>query len=316
MNRTGFLSAIAILVIVALPGPAPAQQFAPSVPIAAVPSAVHRTPDPAVVRAVSVLVVRADLSRHQAPAPTRQHVPMPFETFGFAAAALATGKRARKRASRADADGASGDVDTSDRPTEEAESTGPNTTDAEGVDSNWQPPSGVDPAVATPHTTPEVTDPGYKQRRAIEARARGEEILKADRNPQVLTGNYDVRRGEAVYRIPAGTVVEDAELTDDEWDHIVREKLVKEATFAEVQAKKRRAETAENDAKLLAAKKEQIGAKPKSSSGEKAPAGATLVADLDAGRAEVDRANAARSVARGEVVRATGERASMMSGKK
>lgn len=314
MRRTTLPFAIALLVFAALPGPAPAQNAPPdsvsmkqnSAPDTATRFALIFREGVAMPRLAGgtarVISTVAAGSRH-APVPTKRDriPPMPFELIGLAA--LASTKRK------------SGDDDDTDEG-DGAKSTGPNTTDAAGVDSNWRPPAGVDPKDATPHLTPEVTDPGYAARRAQDALNHGEEVAKEDRLPQVLTGGYDVRRGEKVYRIPAGTVIEEAELTEDEWDHVVREKLVRGATYAEVIASKQKASKAETDAKLLEQRKEQIGVSPKTVSGNKPPAGAELVADLALGRAEVENAQVSRSIAREEVARGTSERAKMLSGKK
>jgi hypothetical protein len=189
----------------------------------------------------------------------------------------------------------------------------PNKTDAEGVDSNWSAPAGVDPTRATPHTTPEVTDPSYAERRRLEAKAHGEEIPKSERPPQVLIGALDVKRGDGIYRIPAHTVVEDAELSDEEWNLVVKNDLCREAKISEYQESQRRKAAEDVDAKLLELKKKQLGVRPKKAS-DSAPRGAALVANLAEGAAEVQRTLARRAVAQAEASAARVERAAMRSG--
>lgn len=299
MHRQVIATLAMVIAIASLPGPAPAQDST------ATAIGLLASPPPQ-----AAFAVRAALQRDHAPTQRPVFPSTSFENLGVFAIGLAAAKKKAKSKEPEGSATEKPDYGEKDQPQPIA----PNKTDAEGVDSHWSPPAGVDPTAATPHTTPEVTDPGYRQRRAAEARARGEDVAKEDRLPQVLTGGYDVRRGEKVFRIPAGTVVEDAELTDEEWDHVVTNKLVREASYAEVVASKKRAETADHDAKMLKLQKEQIGAKPKKSGGEKAPVGATLVSDLEVGRAEVANAQVARSIAKEEVARGTSERARMMSG--
>jgi hypothetical protein len=172
----------------------------------------------------------------------------------------------------------------------------PNRTDAEGIDSATTPGAGlgIDPADATPHTTPEVTLPGYVDDQVIE-----EYGDKEGRLPHVLSSNFDVVRGEKVYRIPAGSVVKDTDLTDDEFDHALAIGIVREATVAELRAAEQREQRAADEERARAARREQVGVKPKKAHGNKAPAGATLVTDMAEDRAAGERARAARDIAAG-----------------
>lgn len=133
-------------------------------------------------------------------------------------------------------------------------------------------------------------------RALVEAHDRGRErfVDKDGRLPHVLKSNFDVRRGEQVHRIPAGTVVEDVDLTDEEWDQALAQDIVGEATVGQMrehEARMQAADQAENDRK---AKREGAGVKPKSSRGSAAPRGSVLVADLAQGAAAGQAQAAAR----------------------
>lgn len=167
-----------------------------------------------------------------------------------------------------------------------AESTGINTTDAEGFDSRTQPGAaeGIDPTRATPHLAPNVTDPNY----AREAAKRAMKAKYGDDIPYMLHGALDVRRGDQIVRIPHGTVVSDLELSEEDFDSAIDNDIIREATVAEFRAQQAKEAAAESAKRVREHKKQMIGQKPKKAS-DKVPAGATVVADLSASAIENDQ---------------------------
>jgi hypothetical protein len=180
--------------------------------------------------------------------------------------------------------------DEKDSKHEPAKSTGVNTTDAAGVDSKTQPgaATGADMTRSSPNLTPEIDMPGHPA-----ARTAGEERL-----PHVLHSHFDVNRQGKIYRIPAGAIVGDTDLTDEEFSLAVANGLVREATVAEVRAAERAAQAKEDEAKALEAKKAAIGTTPRAAT-DAPPKGAVLVTDTAADAVARDRARAARDVALG-----------------
>jgi hypothetical protein len=120
----------------------------------------------------------------------------------------------------------------------QAESTGINTTDAEGIDSHTQPGAaeGIDPTRATPHLAPNVTDPAY----AMNAAKRAMKAKYGEDVPYLLHGALDVVRENKVVRIPHGRIVSDLELSEEEFDTAVDNNLIREATVAEFRAQQAR----------------------------------------------------------------------------
>lgn len=174
--------------------------------------------------------------------------------------------------------------------------TAPNKTDAEGIDSFTQPGAaeGVSEEDATPHTTPEVTDPRYATRRALEARLHGAEGEDGERLPHTLRGALDVRRGDQIYRIPSGSVVTETELTDEEFDEALKQGIVRESTIGEVRAAEQQAAAREQEEANAKARRDAVGVKPKKGSEDKAPKGAKLVHDLAQEGGEMQRQASAR----------------------
>lgn len=102
-----------------------------------------------------------------------------------------------------------------------------------------------------------------------ELRAKG----KAKKRPVIFIGDADVRRGytEApdgslrprVVRIPNGTLLTEAELTEDELKTFVRLKAVRRATLDELEASERRSGEAKRADEDLSAALKELGDKPK-----------------------------------------------------
>lgn len=171
------------------------------------------------------------------------------------------------------------------------EPTGVNTTSAPGVDSHTQPGAaeGIDQTRATPHLAPAVTDPNY----AMNAAKRAMKAKYGEDVPYILHGNLHVRRGDQIVEIPHGRVVSDLELTEDEFDQAIDAGIIREATVAEFRAQQEKDAQEEAAKKLREHKKEMIGQKPKSSSGDKPPKGAKVISDLNAPMTERERVQAA-----------------------
>ena len=102
-----------------------------------------------------------------------------------------------------------------------------------------------------------------------EIRAKG----KAKTRPVIIIGDIDVRRGYTerpdgslmprIVRIPSGTLLSQAELTEDELKTFVRLRVVRRATLDELDAaEKRTAEEKQRDDDITAALK-SLGDKPK-----------------------------------------------------
>ena len=115
------------------------------------------------------------------------------------------------------------------------------------------------------------------------------------RLPHVLKSNLDVRRGDQVHRIPAGAVITDTDLTDDEWDTVLRERIAGPATVGELQAHQARLDKAESDERERAERRANAGVAPKDGRGTEIPKGAVLVTDLSAAAAETRAVAAAQA---------------------
>jgi hypothetical protein len=164
--------------------------------------------------------------------------------------------------------------------------TGVNKTDAPGANSGTNaggPVNGEPAAVAAARALVEAFDKGREQ--------------YADEDghlPHVLQSNFDVRRGDQIHRIPAGTVVTDVDLTDAEWDQALAQDIVREASVSQMRAHEAKLAAADAAEEEKAARRDAVGVKPKSARGTRAPRGSTLVADLTEGAAAGATAAAAR----------------------
>lgn len=156
--------------------------------------------------------------------------------------------------------------------------TGVNTTDAGGIDSKTQPGASDQSGVAG------VSAADVERARQIVAMADAFRAPFEDENgrlPHVLKSRLDVRRGNEIWSIPAGTVVKDTQLTDEEWDHCLKEGIVAEATVSEMRAQEARDGAADSEQLARDARRESIGVKPKRGRDSQPPKGAVLHTDLD-----------------------------------
>lgn len=170
--------------------------------------------------------------------------------------------------------------------------TAPNRTDAGGIDSSTQLN-----ASDLGSGLPGVSAAKLEEARRIVAMAdaASEPFAKGKdgRLPHVLKTNLDVRRGDKVFRIPAGSVVTDTELTDEEFDTALANNIVGEATIGQMQAHAARLAAADHAETEKERRRDAIGVSPKGSKGDAQPPGSTLVVDL----AEGQRLEAARVAA-------------------
>jgi hypothetical protein len=166
--------------------------------------------------------------------------------------------------------------------------TGVNRTDAEGIDSNTQ----IGAATGEPADVAAA-------RMKVEAYDKTKEQFagKDGHLPHILKSNLDVRRGDQVFRIPAGAVITDTDLTDEEWDHVLALRIAGEASVSQMQQHEARLQAEESDQAARDLRREQAGVAPKKARGEKAPKGSTLVTDLNMEAAAGARLAAAREVA-------------------
>lgn len=132
-----------------------------------------------------------------------------------------------------------------------------------------------------------------------------QEAPDAEGLPMVLASAVDVVRDGKLVRIPAGTVVSEAEFDEDEWDTILRNAPPRQATFAEVRASEARKQSADSDRSALDAQRKQFGIKPSKKAGG-VPQGAQVIVDLEASAEQTAQVRAAAATQQAARVQAAG----------